>query len=239
MTTTETPIKSKAECIQALTEALQKNDRDAFVAALNDLNKTASIEIINDVREVADNLQSALEQFRQDSRLVDLAENQVPDARQRLSYVLKLTDDAAHQTIDLIDKSSPVIEKIASGAEKLLGDELETGGQFRATKKDVTLYLAETIENSKTLRDNLHSVLMAQEFQDLSGQVIRNVMKLTDELENVLGTLISIGNLKDTENLPKIERSTNGNGPLIPGLDNSGAVGNQQDIDSMLSDLGL
>ena len=54
--------------------------------------------------------------FSVDSRLVDLAEKEVPDARHRLDHVLKLTDEAAHRTMDLVEQSGPLAERTAREA---------------------------------------------------------------------------------------------------------------------------
>ncbi|HXN10811.1 MAG TPA: protein phosphatase CheZ, partial [Steroidobacteraceae bacterium] len=83
-------------------------------------NAAQESTVMSDVRKVASGLQAALEQFRTDSRLVDLAERQVPDARARLVHVLKLTDDAAHHTMDLVDQSCPIVDQVAETATRLL-----------------------------------------------------------------------------------------------------------------------
>jgi chemotaxis regulatin CheY-phosphate phosphatase CheZ len=130
------------------------------------------------VRGVAGDLRAALEQFREDSRLADLAEHQVPDARQRLAQVLRLTGDAAHRTLDLVEKSCPLAEEAARDATRL------RGMRRRATDTpDVEVQAFSTApQYMAQVRSNLSEVLMAQA-ADLSGQIIRGVMKLVDELE--------------------------------------------------------
>ena len=73
---------------------------------------------------------AALERFRLDSRLDDLAEKEMPDARQRLNHVLKLTDEAAHRTLDLVEQSGPPAERTAREAAALT----ESWARFRARK---------------------------------------------------------------------------------------------------------
>jgi chemotaxis protein CheZ len=88
--------------VEAMHAALMSHDSPAFGAALAGFNSFQESTVMSGVRKVAGDLQAALEQFRCDSRLLDLAERQVPDARHRLAHALKLTDDAAHRTMDLV-----------------------------------------------------------------------------------------------------------------------------------------
>ena len=78
------------------------------------------------VRKVRGDLQAALERFRSDSRLPELTERQVPDARLRLAHVLKLTDDAAHRTMDLVDQSCPLVDAVAHEAQRLQAQQTHT-----------------------------------------------------------------------------------------------------------------
>ena len=63
-----------AVLVQALNDALEQNDQAAFTLALNELNAAQNSSLMSGVRQVAGDLQAALEQFRNDSRLLDLAE---------------------------------------------------------------------------------------------------------------------------------------------------------------------
>ena len=83
-----------------------------------------------DLRKLTGDLQSALQRFRVDSRLVDLAEKDVPNARLRLDHVLQLTDEAAHRTLDLVEQSGPLAERTARAASELI----ELWQRFRERK---------------------------------------------------------------------------------------------------------
>src|SRR5688500_2835886 len=85
-------------------------------------------ELMDDLRDLTCSLRNALERFRFDARLNDLAEREMPDARQRLSHVLKLTDEAAHRTLDLVEQSCPPAERTACQAAGLA----DSWARFRA-----------------------------------------------------------------------------------------------------------
>src|SRR5579864_7446866 len=166
--------------------ALAAQDAQAFGDALNGFSAIHDSSLMTSVRKVRGDLQAALEQFRCDSRLVDLAERQVPDARHRLAHVLKLTDDAAHHTMDLVDQSCPLVDAVAREAERLLAALTSGASPSDTLRAELGQFLAQSGSSMKTVRARLADVLLAQGYQDLSGQIIRSVMRLVDELEVAL-----------------------------------------------------
>lgn len=222
-----------AEWVEALRDALARGDAHAFSVALAGFNGVHDSEILHAVRRVAGDLCAALEQFREDSRLADLAERQVPDARQRLAHVLRLTDDAAHRTLELVEKSCPLAEEAARDATRL------RGMRRRATDTldvEVQAFLDRTASHMARVRSNLSEVLVAQGYQDLSGQIIRGVMKLVDELEAALGSLMRLSGASAAAPRPgKVEL----HGPAVPGLEPHNNVSGQRDVDALLSGLGM
>ena len=228
-----------AVLVQALNDALEQNDQAAFTLALNELNAAQNSSLMSGVRQVAGDLQAALEQFRNDSRLLDLAEREIPDARHRLAHVLKLTDEAAHRTMDLIDQSCPLLDAITHKAESLLCTGNVSGGISNESANEMALFADTALVNARSVRSMLTDVLLTQGYQDLSGQIIRSVMKLVGELELALNTLVRIGNLQTTTACQEPDTSSHGYGPVIPGVHHGNTVGDQQDVDAMLSGLGM
>ena len=224
--------------VEAMHAALIAHDSQGFAAALECFNRLQESDVISGVRKVAVDLQAALEQFRCDSRLLDLAEREVPDARHRLAHVLKLTDDAAHHTMDLVDQSCPLVDTVAHEAERLQLLIKRPLGADEAIRVDLERYLVQTLQSMKQVRSRLADVLLAQGYQDLSGQIIRGVMKLVDELELALGKLVRIGNFKQ-DSQPRENASAGVQGPVVPGVEHGLTVGGQQDVDAMLSGLGM
>src|SRR5262245_30532346 len=152
-------------------------------------------DLLSELCGIASDLRGALERFRLDSRLADIAEKDMPDARQRLSHVLTLTDNAAHRTMDLVEQSCPAAERTAREAAAL------TAPWMRFRKRTISVedycellermdkFLASAHADSAAVRANLAEVLLAQGYQDLSGQIIRGVMKLVAEVERTVGEL--------------------------------------------------
>jgi len=205
-------------------------------------------ELMEELHDLTCNLRSALERFRFDARLNDLAEKEMPDARQRLSHVLKLTDEAAHRTLDLVEQSCPPAERTAREAAELA----ESWTRFRArnisveefrallTRMDSFLACART--DSDTVRANLAQVLLAQGYQDLTGQIIRGVMTLVSEVETTLAELTRLarGEPATDASLAPAGEGRRDVGPVVPGVNPQVAVvSDQQGVDDLLSDLGM
>lgn len=230
--------------VTALSEALAAGDEIQFLEELDALVQRRELALFGELRKLTQDLQSALDRFRLDSRLLALAEKEVPDARHRLDHVLKLTDEAAHRTMDLVERSAPLADRTAREAAQIV----EQWKRFRSRsiavdefqrmieRMDTFLDAAQT--DMDQVRGNLSEVLLAQGYQDISGQILRGVMKLVSELEHSLADLIRLSKSGPRTAKPT-EDTRRGFGPAIPGINNGPAVSGQQDVDALLSGLGM
>lgn len=232
----------------SLSSALEANDEDAFMAELNGMVRERDDALWLQLRKLTSDLHGALERFQLDSRLVDLAEKEVPDAKQRLDHVLKMTDEAAHKTMDLVEQSGPLAGRIAKEAAQLaviwqqFTSRTISPEDFRKLLVRVDEFLLSAQTDTETVRLNLAEVLMTQGYQDLSGQIIRGVIKLVTEVEQTLGELVKMATLEIAR--PDADagdqyRATRGYGPAVPGVDHGVVVGGQTDVDALLSNLGM
>jgi len=231
--------------IAALAGALAAGDESRFLQELDALVQRRERTLFGELRKLTGDLQSALERFRIDSRLLDLAEKEVPDARHRLDHVLKLTDEAAHRTMDLVEQSGPLAERTARAAEEIVGPwrrfrsrEIRVD-EFRSMVLRMDQFLDAARTDMDKVRGNLSEVLLAQGYQDLSGQIIRGVMKLVSELEIALVDLVRLSKTGTTNAKPMSDETRRGFGPAVPGINNGPAVSGQQDVDALLSGLGM
>jgi chemotaxis protein CheZ len=204
-------------------------------------------ELMEELHDLTCNLRNALERFRFDARLNDLAEKEMPDARHRLEHVLELTGEAAHRTLDLVEQSGPPAERTSREAAELTGSWARfrarkiSPEEFRALVKRMDGFLSSAQTDSDTIRANLAEVLLAQGYQDLTGQIIRGVMGLVAEVEKTLAELTrlargEVGSLT----LPEPSDGRRMSGPAIPGIDPQGSVVSaQEDVDALLSKLGM
>jgi chemotaxis protein CheZ len=233
-------------CVEALTEALRQEDETAFFAAVDHIVHMREPGMFKELRQLTGDLQGALERFSVESRLQDIAANEIPDARARLTHVINMTDEAAHRTLDLVEQSGPLAEKTAQEASALMESlERQRGlsGPNAAVKladllKSVEKFLPSARSNSELIRRNLADVLLAQGYQDLTGQIIRSVMKLVEELEAALANLARLsGDVVEHATLGESEGA--GQGPVVPGVSKGEIASGQTDVDALLSGLGM
>ena len=107
-------------CVEELTTALRAEDETAFFAAVDHIVHMREPGMFTELRQLTSDLQGALERFSIEARLQDIAENEIPDARARLTHVIQMTDSAAHKTLDLVEQSGPLAERTAREAANLL-----------------------------------------------------------------------------------------------------------------------
>src|SRR6201986_4166217 len=107
-------------CVEALNEALRTEDEKAFFAAVDHIVHLREPGMFGELRKLTGDLQKALERFSIESRLADIAENEIPDARARLKHVINMTDEAAHRTLDLVEQSGPLAERTVTEATTLI-----------------------------------------------------------------------------------------------------------------------
>jgi chemotaxis protein CheZ len=227
-------IHAYAHPVSALSAALAANDQQAFRKALSGFDSVRDGEVLTGVRKVTVELQSALQRFEVDSRLIGLAQRQVPDARRRLAHVIKLTSEAAHQTMDLAEQCTPLAERIGGDAVKML----ESRASRAAADLEVTSFLQRVVESMQLLRSRLAEVRLAQGFQDLTGQIVGSVLGLVDELERALGELARITDAAGGM-AAKEQTISRGLGPAVPGVGKGEALAAQNDVDALLQTFGM
>jgi chemotaxis protein CheZ len=246
MTTTTTSLRDEYGAnVMALADALTSGDDARFLEELDALVQRRERALFGELRKLTGDLQAALDRFTLDPRLLTLAEKEVPDARHRLDHVIKLTDEAAHRTLDLVEQSAPLAERTAREAAQIV----ELWRRFRARKIEVDefkhmvermdAFLEATRTDMDKVRGNLSEVLLAQGFQDLTGQIIRGVMKLVSELETTLIDLVRISRSGLRSGETPSDELRRGFGPAVPGVNNGPAVSDQNDVDALLSGLGV
>jgi chemotaxis protein CheZ len=245
MTTGTTTLRDEfGAAIAALSDALAAGNETAFYTELDALLQRRERMLFLDLRKLTGDLQSALQRFRVDSRLADLAQRDVPNARLRLDHVLRLTDEAAHRTLDLVERSGPLAERTARSATELVEpwqrfrDRKIAVEDFHSMVRDMDAFLQATRTDMDQVRENLSQVLLAQGYQDLSGQIIRGVMKLVTELEIALADLVRLSRI-GSRSRPVSDETRRGFGPPIPGINSGPSVSGQQDVDALLSGLGV
>ena len=172
-------------------------------------------------------------------KLAARAAHDIPDARDRLDYVARMTEQAAQKVLNATEAASPLQERIGGGA-KSLAQQWRTLPQAQTAAMPLAAatlaYLEQTAVDSDLTRQQLMDIMMAQDFQDLTGQVIRKVTELAHGLEQQLVQLLvdyAPGDLKRETSTGLL------NGPQINPNASPDVVADQTQVDDLLESLGF
>jgi len=178
-------------------------------------------------------LHEGLRELGLDSRLARVAGNDIPDACSRLDCVVKMTEDAAHRTLDLVETGRGIADSLADVRADLARLQARPAAPVLPVELGGAHMAVEDAE--ARLRATLTALAQAQEYQDLSGQLIRRVITLVRNAEHALLELLSSGEVQSTVTLPISEPKVELAGPAIPGAE----AADQDDADRLLSSLGF
>jgi chemotaxis protein CheZ len=175
-------------------------------------------------------------------KLIEKAASDIPDARDRLDYVARLSEQAAKRVLDATDAASPLQDGIDASAAELsrswqsLLDSGEGSPEWRALAERTIASLGESRSAAVSTRGHLMDIMMAQDFQDLTGQVIKRITGIAQNLEKQLVQV-----LVDFAPAEVKREFDNGllNGPQIKPEGNTEVVADQGQVDDLLDSLGF
>jgi len=160
----------------------------------------------------------------------------IPDARSRLSYIAEKTSVAAEKVLNSVDSAKAEHQAIAA-ATRDLAARLQAD-PVRAVASGAVLNFVSDVEASTTRIDNhLTDIMLAQDFHDLTGQVVAKVVKLANDLEGSLLKLLV--QVVPPEQREKVQDAIVLNGPVVNPQGRTDVVANQEQVDDLLASLGF
>jgi len=204
-------------------------------------NEAGSAKVINQIGHMARTLHDTLRELGLNKE-IEKAASAIPDARDRLNYVANLTQQAAEKVLNATDAAQPILEKVEVESHRLAGQwqmlfekKLDVM-QFKDLVMQTQAFLNEVPKQTKATNAHLMDIMMAQDFQDLTGQVIKKIIEVTKTMEQQLVALL-------LENAPasvKAEFDTGLlNGPVINATGRTDVVTSQDQVDDLLESLGF
>ena len=167
----------------------------------------------------------------------------IPDATDRLAYVATLTEQAACRVLNATDVAMPLQSSLGeTGAtlagrwDRLYANELSVD-EFRVLADETRAFLKDRVQESVSVTNaQLMEIMMAQDFQDLTGQVIKKVVTLAQDLEKQMMTLL-IDIIPDERRTDTVSGLLNG--PVVNPAGRTDVVTNQGQVDDLLDSLGF
>ncbi|SIS47059.1 protein phosphatase CheZ [Neptunomonas antarctica] len=242
-----------------LVSVLAVGDVNSALDIVNDLQNVKHLAFYNEVGYLTRGLHEAIKSFSGDVPS-DAREDSIQgmtDASDRLAYVMELTEKTSHETMDRVDKSLALVDKMDVQSGRF-ADLLSLVGQLESEFEglrgvyDRTCQLKQESESTVAkLREELTGILVAQSYQDITGQLIRRVITLVTQVEGSLVQLMNMAAKVESISGLHVEGPTENKkqnakkdpieaeGPQLAGENNPEVVGNQDDVDDLLSSLGF
>lgn len=213
-------------------------DEDSAIVATNK-------KVIDQIGQLTRNLHDSLRELGYDKRLEMIAA-EVPEAQDKLSYVASKTEQAAERTLNATEIAMPIQEKLSANAVHLSEQwkhALETQQTHPDTETFKTLlietlhYLDKVPEHTNATNAQLLEIMMAQDFQDLTGQVIKKITHMVQSLEKDLIDLL-LANVPNKKAAAVVNEGFL-NGPVTNPEKHTDVVCNQDQVDDLLASLGF
>lgn len=244
----ETTPQVSLEDAKALVAALEAGDNESANQIVLGFSNPEQTELFAEVGKLTRQLHDSLTNFQLDPKIANLATDDIPDAKERLSYVMNMTEQAANRTMDAIDSSLPLADKINADIaelkpnwDRLMQRQLQLG-EFKTLCHTLNTFINSAEKDAGEIQGYMTEIMMAQDFQDLTGQVIKRVIELVKEVEDSLIHLLTVFGEPGTNSVNEVEKAADNNGaegPIIDAESREDAVSNQDEVDDLLSSLGF
>ena len=194
----------------------------------------ASADVFKQLGLITRHLHDALNQLGVMPSLKNAAEN-LPDARSRLAYIASKTGEAANKVLNSVDQAK--LDQSAISAETRRIAAAIVADPVKAVASGAVLnFVAEVEAATARIDAHLTDIMLAQDFHDLTGQVVARVVALAGDLEaNLVKLLVQAAPLE-----PMQETASAGlNGPVVNPEGRTDVVANQREVDDLLASLGF
>lgn len=200
-----------------------------------------SSDMYSQIGHITRKLHQALRDLGYDKAL-EKAASSIPDARDRLAYVATMTEQAAERALNAVEASQPIQDKLERDAEALsqewqrLFDKKLGVEEFKQLVGRTRSYLQDVPNQTRATNSQLLEIMMAQDFQDLTGQVIKKIVEMAKEMEShLLNFLVEFSPAEK-----KVELNAGlTNGPVYNPEARTDVVTSQQQVDDLLESLGF
>lgn len=228
-----------------LVQHLEAGDTQQADALLHSMAEPDESALFQEIGQLTRQLHEAINGFLLDDRILAMVDHEIQDAAERLRYVISMTEQSANTTLAAVEAGMPMVEKLQRQSTHLAGqwqrfrDRELAVEDFRVLSGELSVFLAQSEADGSELHGKLTEVLMAQDFQDLTGQIIRKVIDLVQDVEDKLVQLIRLSGKHRGKSETPAQNAMEPSGPVVPGVDKGEVVSGQDEVDDLLSSLGF
>jgi chemotaxis regulatin CheY-phosphate phosphatase CheZ len=157
-----------------------KADQD-LGGALREIVASQSRDALNHLAETVEHLRREF-----DPSSVTMSTTNIPDSITKLSAVLTETSQAATKVFALVDEQKRLLKE----GDGYLQELEELAKKDAVDSKRLLSIIAQCRRAHQEIGSSAHEIVVSQEFQDLSGQKVKKVIKLITGVETYLRTLL-------------------------------------------------
>jgi chemotaxis protein CheZ len=198
-------------------------------------------DVFNRIGHMARKLHDSMRELGYDRMLEDTA-RQMPDAEERLNYIARMTEQAASRVLNATDLAKPAqaelerrVKVLGARWEMMFANQLSVD-DFKQLAADTRSFFVEAPAKIDVTNAQLNEIMMAQDFQDLTGQVIKKVVGMVQSFESqLLQVLIDVMPEEKKAEAP----ASLMNGPVINAAGRADVVTSQAQVDDLLESLGF
>ena len=198
-------------------------------------------EVYTQIGHLTRKLHETLRQLGYDKALESVVEG-MPDARDRLDYIAKMTEKAAVRALTATEIAQPIQEKMEAEAgglskqwQRVFDNQLGVE-EFKQLAMQTRDFLSDIPKRTQATNKQLMEIMMAQDFQDLTGQVIKKVVLMAQRMEHDMLQLLIAATPLDKK--AEVDASLL-NGPVINPEGRADVVSTQEQVDELLESLGF
>lgn len=230
--------------LQALFDSVAAESSSAVDEALGGIAAEAADTqeaVFERIGKMTRALHDSLYALGNDGVLQEAAEK-VPDARQRLDYIARMTEQAASKVLTAAEVAKPIADSLGASSaalsarwEKMFANQLSVD-EFKALAADTRAFFAMAPGQLANNSQQLTEIMLAQDFQDLTGQVIKKVVETVQLFETrLIKVLIEVMPESRKAEAP----SSLLNGPVVAAASRDDVVTDQGQVDDLLESLGF
>lgn len=192
-------------------------------------------EIYQQLGHLTRQLHDTLQQLGVMPRLQAAADG-LPDARSRLGYIAAKTGEAADKVLNLVDRAKAEHSQIAAETRRL-ADALVADPVRAVAGGAVMNFVGDVEARTARIDQVLTEIMLAQDFHDLTGQVVARVVSLAVDLEDSLLKLLVQAAPEEVHPRPTLPATLSG--PVVNPAGRNDVVQNQGEVDDLLASLGF
>lgn len=197
----------------------------------------AADQMFQQLGSITRQLHEALKELGYADKLKGTVE-QLPDAQSRLSYIARLTGEAADKVLNHVDGAKTEQAFIAERG-RLLADTISRVPGLARAMPELLQYTNEMVSHAEHTDVRLTEIMLAQDFHDLTGQVINRVVQLAGTIEEQLLALLLQSAPTGTPGQDKAYDTHVLEGPVVNAEGRTDVVTDQKDVDDLLASLGF